>query len=380
VAPMTGVSIACLINDTSDWYHWGCYGTSRGLLGLIERTLQPAVTATVPINFSYAPSYLPESPAALRDSRSAVQFLKSWPAAHALLEASDIVINLEGTIHGTSEVARRLLYIAFLSSRFLGKRVYLVNGSLFPPSDNIDGLDLYRLACASAHHLAVRESHSARLAHDLLGREASLAFDCLPLGLAEANLKPKADAPSYAIVTGASGLDNAGIAILRAGASLLARNGQRLIWLLGAPKQPAADEQSQATHFAPAIGAEIVTAHSFEEWARLIRDARFVLSGRFHYVIARLCLGGPFAAFGGNTPKITSMLGDLGLTAFRIGSPPELVSVLVRAAAATMPPRLVALAEAASLNLVHAKGAKRADTGRKVAAGKPDPCVFRTSA
>lgn len=377
---MNDAAIACVINDTSDWYHWGCHGTSRGLQGLVERTLRPAIISTVPINFTYAASYLPDSPETLRDPRSAVHFLKTWPAAHCLLEASDIIINAEGTIHGMSEAARRLLYIAFLCSRFLGKRVYLVNGSLFPPAGNIDGLDLYRLACAGLHHLAVRESHSATLARDLLGREAGLAFDCLPLGLASANPKPASAAQSYAIVTGTSDLDKAGFAILKTGASLLARNGLRLIWLLGAANQPALDEQHQASVLAPAIGADIVTAGSFEEWAGLIRDARFMLSGRFHYAIARLCLGGPFAAFGGNTPKITAMLGDLGLQALRIATPADVVPVMARAAPIRMPPQLNALAGAASRNLLPVQRTRPSDGERKKPAGKPDPCVFRTSA
>ena len=376
---MNNVAIACVINDTSDWYHWGCHGTSRGLQGLVERTLRPAILSTVPINFTYAASYLPDSPETLRDPRSAVRFLKTWPAAHCLLEASDIIINAEGTIHGMSEAARRLLYIAFLSSRFLGKRVYLVNGSLFPPADNLDGMDLYRNACASVRQLTVRETHSARMARELLGREARVAFDCLPLGIAAANPKPPSAAQPYAIVTGASDLDEAGIAILKTGASLLARNGLRLIWLLGAAKLPAPDEQQQASVLAPAIGADIVTAGSFEEWVGLIRDARFMLSGRFHYAIARLCLGGQFAAFGGNTPKITAMLGDLGLQELRIATPADIVPVMARAATIGMPPQLNALAEAASRNLLPVR-TKPSDGGRNKPAGKPDACVFRTSA
>lgn len=374
------VSIACVLNDTSDWYHWGCHGTSRGLQGLVERTLQPAVLATAPINFTYAASYLPDSPEALRDPRSAVHFLKTWPAAHCLLEASDILINAEGTIHGTSEAARRLLYIAFLASRFLGKRVYLVNGSLFPPQNDVGALDLYRLACAGLRQLAVRESRSAQLARDLLGREARVAFDCLPLGLASAALPPPGGAQPYAIVTGGSELDQAGVAILKAGAALLTRSGMKLIWLLGAARQPAPDEREQASILAPMIGADIVSAESFEAWAGLIRDAHFMLSGRFHYAIARLCLGGPFAAFGGNTPKTAAMLGDLGLSTHWITAPSDVMPVLARAAAMPLPPRLNALAEAASRNLLPAQPSKPADGGRKRPAGNPDPCVFRTSA
>jgi hypothetical protein len=375
---MRSASFACVLNDTSDWYHWGCHGTSRGLHSLIARVLQPAVTATVPINVTYAPSYLPDSAETLRDPRSAVKFLKTWPAAHVLLEASEIIINGEGTIHGNSEGARRLLYIAFVCSRFLGKQVFLVNSSFFPPADAPETLDVYRLACASVHHLALRESHSVRLARELLERDVRLAFDCLPLGLSQAHLKPADGATPYVIITGTSGMTSAVAATLRAGASLLARNGWRLVWLLGAPQQPAADEEAQARSLAPVLNAQIVTAPTFEEWARLIRDARFLLSGRFHYIIARLCLGGHFAAFGGNTPKITAMLGDLALGHLKIGSPRDVTSTLAQVARVPMPPRLAALSDAASSNLINA--VRQKEDGRKSPVGTSAPCVVRTIA
>jgi hypothetical protein len=347
---MPNASAACILNDTSEWYHWGCYGSSLGLQGLVERVLEPAAIATVPIKFSYAPSYLPDGPEAMRDPRAAVEFLKTWQVAHVLLEASDIVINGEGTIHGASGVARRLLYIAYLCGTFLGKRVHLVNSSLFPPQDDAKTLELYQLACGSLHRLAVRESDSAGIARDLLGREARLAFDCLPLTLEKTVLQPRPAVADFAIVTGSSGLDDAMLEILQTGAKLLAQQGLRIIWLVGAPRNPAPDEESQATNFAAAIGAEVVTAQSFEAWAALIRDASFVFTGRFHYLIARLCLGGAFAAFGGNTPKITALLRDQGLPNLTIQNESEVAATIARALSLTMPPRVSTLARAAADN------------------------------
>ncbi len=345
------MSKVCLLNDTSEWYHWGCYGSSLGLQGLIDRTLAPTGTAIVPITLTYANSYLPDTADAARDAKRAVEFLKTWPAAPALQEADDIVINGEGTIHGTSDAARRLLYIAFICGHFLGKRVHIVNHSLFPPLDDPAMLELYRLAYRSAHHLAVRESDSARIAREALGCEARLAFDCLPLTLARTTLAPPRDEPAYAVVTGTSGIGAADVAILKEGAAILSRQGLRLIWLMGAPRNPAVDELAQAMTYASEIGADMVSAASFGEWARLIRDARFVLSGRFHYVIARLCLGGPFASFGGNTPKITASLRDQTLPGLVITTEEETEGTIARAAEAPMPPRVTALAQAASANL-----------------------------
>lgn len=340
----------CILNDTSEWYHWGCHGTSLGLSGLIDRALTPRGVATVPIELTYQNSYLPTSLAAARDPRSAIEFLKSWPAGHLLLEATDIVVNGEGTIHGASAAATRLLYITFIGSTFLGKRVHLVNHSVFPPMDKEASLELYRLAYRSAHHVAVRESDSARIVHEVLGSHAQLAFDCLPLTLERTVLEPRTEAAAYAIVTGASGLDDSTLAVLRSGARALSEQDLRLIWLMGAPKSPALDERSQAEMIAQGIGAEIRWAVSFEEWARLIRDAAFVLTGRFHYAIARLCVGGAFAAYGGNTPKIRAMLRDQGLPELMIADPSEATTTIARAAATPMPARLSALAQAAARN------------------------------
>lgn len=348
---MSKTSKVCILNDTSEWYHWGCHGTSLGLRSLIDRDLKPTAVATVPINLTYAASYLPDTLAAARDPRNAIEFLKTWPAAHVLLEASDIVVNAEGTIHSASAHVARLLYITIICSSFFGKRVHLVNHSIFPPTDNPAILELYRLAYKSAHHVAVRESDSARIAREALGRDVRLAFDCLPLSLARTPLGSRRDAPDFAIVTGTSGMSAANFAILKAGADILTRRGLRLIWLVGAPKNPAADEQAQAAKFAPQIGAEIVTAASFADWATLIRDAHFVFSGRFHYVIARLSLGGPFASFGGNTPKITAMLRDQELPALAIQAEAETAGTIALAEQTAMPPRVAALAEAASANL-----------------------------
>ena len=345
------MSRVCIINDTSEWYHWGCYGSSIGLQGLVEQALSPSALAIVPINFTYAESYLPATPEAARNVNAAVEFLKTWSTAPLLLETSDIVINGEGTIHGTSAAATRLLYITFIYSHFFGKRVHLINHSVFPPADDPTALELYRLAYQSAHHIAVRESDSLRIVRDQFGREARLAFDCLPLTLARTNLEQRGDGKDFAIVTGTSGVNEANLAILKAGAKMLSGQGLRLIWLIGAPKNSAPDEMAQAMSYAEEIGADIVTADSFEEWARLIRDAKFVFTGRFHYVIARLCLGGPFAAFGGNTPKIAALLRDQDLPQLVIGEEAETAPTIARAASTKMPPRVAALAEAASANM-----------------------------
>lgn len=348
---MSGETNVCILNDTSEWYHWGCHGSSLGLRGLVDRRFKPDTITIVPIKMTYAPSYLPETAAAMLDAGNAEAFLKGWPAAQALREAEEVIINGEGTLHGSASHVRRLLTIMIVCGAVLGKRVHVVNHSVFPPLSDPATLALYRLAYQSAHHLAVRESDSARLIRAHFDRNARLAFDCLPLTLERTVLESRRDGPDYAIVTGTSAMDRAGLDVLAAGASNLARQGLKLIWLLGAPKNPAVDEGQQAELCARQIGAEIVAAASFEEWARLIRDARFAFTGRFHYLIARLCLGGPFAAFGGNTPKIDTMLRDLNLPGLLVGTATDAAPTIALATRAAFPPRATELAELARANM-----------------------------
>ncbi|MBL9033656.1 MAG: polysaccharide pyruvyl transferase family protein [Rhodospirillaceae bacterium] len=348
---MASATNVCILNDTSEWYHWGCHGSSLGLRGLVDRRFQPETITIVPIKMSYAPSHLPETPEEMSDLRSAEAFLKTWPAAQSLIEADGIVINGEGTLHGFAAHVKRLLFIMAICGRVLNKRVHLVNHSVFPPVGDPAALAFYRAAYHSAHHVAVRESDSLRILRERFGLAARLAFDCLPLTLESAALQPRRDGADYAVITGTSAMDEARFGVLKAGTMRLVRAGLRVIWLLGAPKNPATDEADQARLCAAPLGAEVVAASSFEEWARLIRDARFVFSGRFHYVIARLCLGGPFVSYGGNTPKIAAMLRDLNLPGLLVEAEADAVPTIDLANRIAFPPRAAELAERARANM-----------------------------
>lgn len=340
----------CILNDTSEWYHWGCHGSSLGLRRLVDQHFRPDTITVVPIKMTYAPSFLPE-PADILELKSAESFLSTWPAAQALLEAEDIIVNGEGTIHGAGSHVKRLLYVIAMCGGVLGKRVHLVNHSAFPPRGDAATFEFYRHAYASAHHVAVRESDSQRTLQASFGRAARLSFDCLPLTLERTELGAASGGDGYAIVTGSSGMDTPVFEILRAGAAALRAVGLRLVWPLGAAGNPAFDEKGQAELCAGAIGAEILEVTSFEDWARLIRDARFLLAGRFHFIIARLCLGGPFIAYGGNTPKIEAMLRDLRLPGLVAGSAADAMPTVDLAARVAFPPRVGELAELARANL-----------------------------
>jgi hypothetical protein len=348
---MSGDAKVCILNDTSEWYHWGCHGTSLGLRRLVNQHFMPDTIAIVPITMTYAPSHLPAAPSAMDSLRDAEAFLRSWPAAQALVEASDIVINGEGTLHGLTSHVKRLLFIVALCGKVLNKRVHLVNHSVFLP-EQPDEVAWYRAAYESAHQVAVRESESARTIQTQFGRQVRLAFDCLPVSLESLVPEPAAPGADYAIITGTSGLDVDTLRILQSAVGHLKAQGLRVIWLLGAPKKPAYDEGGQAALCAPQLDVEVVTATSFAEWAGLIRDAAFVFTGRFHYVIARLCLGGPFTAFGGNTPKIDAMLRDLKLPGLVAGREADAVPTIGVANRLALPPRVTDLAERARLNLL----------------------------
>ncbi|MBU0608668.1 MAG: polysaccharide pyruvyl transferase family protein, partial [Armatimonadetes bacterium] len=60
-------------------------------------------------------------------------------------------------------------------------------------------------------------------------------------------------------------------------------------------------------------GLQGLDAQSFPAWLAVIKHADLLLSGRFHYAVAAACLGTPAVSFQSNTPKIDSVLEDLGL-------------------------------------------------------------------
>ncbi len=121
-----------LLNFTEDGYHRGCYGTSIELYdSLIERGSY--------VNYhtvNEAHSKLSEVPTELKDFDSAEQAKRFTTANLSLFSdmvAADVVVcNGEGTLHRNNLAPCNFLYVLYSSTKYLEKRVHLINHSSYP--------------------------------------------------------------------------------------------------------------------------------------------------------------------------------------------------------------------------------------------------------
>jgi len=307
---------ALIINDTSDWYHWGCYGTSRGLhLLLAERFSQ---VDKLSIKLSSARTVLPALDRGFLDTRICQQFLSHWPGTPRLLECDTVVINGEGSIHHLNHNVHRLFYIAVIAKTFLGKRVWIVNHSCFPdPDGDLDdnAQAIYRRAYAAADYIAVRESKSVAELKAFGVTNVQLAFDCLPIGLSHLPISEQTSENQTVCFAGTSGpIEPAYATAVRLFATF-ARLGLRVVWPVGAPANPAKDELRLSNAVEQAgFDFERIETTSLHEWAAIVKNARFAILGRFHHSICRLWKTPNMLVYGGNTAKISAYLADLALS------------------------------------------------------------------
>lgn len=308
------------LNDTSAWYHWGCTCTSTAIHEeLLDRGFE---VESVPITEVYGCA---ETPASLVDFDCDAFFARFRAANERILEklaACDIVIvNGEGTLHGTAEPVRNLLYLAYAAKTRFAKDVHIINHSAYPEnaariSDPLANA-LYKTVYEVADFVAVREPVSAELLQ-ALGVAVTQSFDCLPLYLARHYPTPAKRRPDLVTVAGSVAWTNAALVALRRHLEELVSQGLKVRVLTGAKAYPAADDQAFVTALArsAAEGWEVVEARSVEAWLDAIAEARLFVSGRFHHSIAAACLGTPFVALNSTTPKVEALMQMLG------GEPP----------------------------------------------------------
>ncbi len=77
--------------------------------------------------------------------------------------------------------------------------------------------------------------------------------------------------------------------------------------------------------FAYALGAQVYPRVLWD--TAILRRARGCLTGRFHGLIAALVAGTPVVALASNTPKVESLLGDIGITDIALASADNLLSL-----------------------------------------------------
>jgi len=175
-----------LLNDTSAWYHWGCSCTSFGMRSEIGG--RGFDVDAISIFETYKCQGTPAKIADYNDE----EFFKRFCAANTplmkrLAAADVVVVNGEGTLHGTGVPARNLLYLAYVAKARLGRALHIINHSCFPEDSAALGdgpaKALYKLVYGVADFIAVREPLSAEIV-TALDVPFVQAFDCLPFYVA----------------------------------------------------------------------------------------------------------------------------------------------------------------------------------------------------
>lgn len=302
-----------LLNDTENVYHWGCYGTSRAIKDQICSKGATEIDS-FPVTETHLLSQVPERTADFADRR---WFCATYPELADRLDRCDaVVINGEGTLHGYKNGPRALLYLAYASKHFFGKRVFLINHSCYPKSRRPRVIDYYRAAYSSCDYVAAREGRSTLIIERTLGVKCVTAFDSLPLSIqtVDKDIPPPPVTSPYICLSGAVNY--------KPGLSpIIARRlhdqfpGKACVYLANSRGEDtdAHDRQAYESLQTDIPDLQWLQATSFLDWLSVIKHSAFLLSGRFHYTIAALCLGTPVICFRSNTPKISAILEDLHL-------------------------------------------------------------------
>lgn len=302
---------ALVVNDTYNWYHWGCTATSGAIRdqladkGYAVTSLphQEGLTLPVPeLEHFDDPVFL--------DQARFVNPTLFWKIS----QADIVVVNGEGSIHGIKN-ARRWLYLIYKAATHFKKPVYVINHACFPEDNDAltdpKAVAYYLKAYKAATGVAVRDPISHSLLTSL-GIDVKQAFDSLPLAAKEW-LQTQPDKPKRKkrVVLAGSSKFSAGCAdAFKKNLQDLIDQGYELTVLIGARRTMAAEDAPFCRFIESVIGKDnftIVFANSLGEWFDHIRTATLLISGRFHYSIAAACMGTPFIAFEGLTPKLQAL-------------------------------------------------------------------------
>lgn len=324
------------LNDTSEWYHWGCTATSQAIkIKLAEKS---SSVDSIPINEFYGLNSLPQS----LDDFDSVEFFEKFCSSNAaviepIARADRVFANGEGTLHGVKPVTVGLLYVLYAAKRFLCKPFSIINHSCYPESSlNVTpgGVAelLYRKVYAEAAHVAVRELNSFELVRSL-GLSPVLSFDCLPLWVRN-NFQGTVDVSGERIVL--AGSVSHGLNTILAYAELirvLSEAGAEVVVLTGAKAFPAMDDNRFVNLLKEHSreGWKLMEACSLEEWLGCIASSQLLVSGRFHHTLAAISLGVPYVVLGSNTPKIEGIMKMLDGGEVLSHSDPDLLVRMVHA-------------------------------------------------
>lgn len=341
---------AVLLNDTSNWYHWGCSGTSLAIHDQLRLTW-PAVVS-IPIYKTNNLGGLPEASADFDSAERFQAFAVQYPGlVDKLSGAGAVYINGEGTLHDLSAQSVGLLYLAYIAKAHLSRPVHIINHSCYPATRDATEKPLaeaiYTKVYQQMDTVALREPVSVDVLA-ALGVPSRQAFDCLPLFIDKyyaASKVPGSDANATGSATrktvvfaGSVAWDAPIVKSVKAVIKRLAADHYTVQVLMGARANPASDDlqfvDALGDVFGPSV--QLLNAGSELAWLRVIDAADLLISGRFHHSVAAAFVATPFIVMDSNTPKIKGLLDMLAVDNYLDPKPAALADRLYRAAVNTL--------------------------------------------
>ena len=296
------------LNDTVSWYHWGCTGTSMGIRSQLEEF--DCDVTFIPVHSTYGFKPVPRSLTDFDDLEFFRQTIHSnGPVFDQLASADLVMVNGEGTIHHLTQPSVILLYIAYVTRKYLNKPVQIINHSPYPVANpQLQELTnhIYAGVYKTLDFAGIRE-HISQSHMGKLGIQSTLTFDCLPLSLEEEGLLlPKHEKENYIVISNSVSFPRERVEDLVGVLKALSKTGLEPVILTGAKSHPALDEQNFLAwldEYRNELSWRIVSPDNLVAWYRYIAGARLLISGRFHHSIAAYFQNTPFVLMASNTPK-----------------------------------------------------------------------------
>jgi polysaccharide pyruvyl transferase WcaK-like protein len=302
---------AIILNFTADSYHWGCYGTSLEIYQTLIEENYYIDTVSVGVTHTLTPTV--EKNTDFDDVVFFENFKKNNSDLCARIYSSDlVVVNGEGTLHRINRGPLNLLYMMYMSKKYFGKKICLINFSCFPNGDTSAANNAGSIYASVLRHLdsvVARENISKNILNNE-GVNATLGFDCLPRWLNRSHFVNSHEPKKYLLISGGVNLTEKHLSGYKKIINWAISSNIKIIYLTGAKAFNAPEDLRFWSWMEEKYKKEIelINAKTFEEWAAVIKNASFLLSSRFHHTVAALSIGTPSASFISNTPKINAIL------------------------------------------------------------------------
>lgn len=303
---------ALIVNFTGSSYHWGCYGTSMEIYhSLLEKDYY---VETIDVAYTHSLSPTIENGSDFDDRDFFNRFTKlNFSLIQSLHQADVVVVNGEGTLHRLSKAALNLLYIMYISKKYLNKKVHLINFSCFPNgnSELPKGAAIIYPPCIKFLDRVVTRDHISNEILSQCGVEVTQSFDCLPRFLARYNEENSHSPTGNILVTGGVNFDDNRYNVMVDFIDYFLKKNVSVTFLYGAKFSPAMEDiklHKKLKDSSKLSNLKVVEAKSMRQWIDEFKSASFLFSARFHYSLAALSIGTPFRYFDSNTPKINAAL------------------------------------------------------------------------